>query len=104
MNIVGVRIQKIKKLSTCFATETTKMRYRASGRARGFSSVTFAIVTVRRKKNIKWFNDIFQRPRGTGLSPCGDAVSTDWNRKEFLMTFAHLLLSFTSRWREPQAK
>lgn len=80
------RIQKIKKLSTCFATETTKMRYRASGSACDFSSVTFVIVTVRMKKNIKWFNDILPRPPGTGPSPCRDAVSTDWNGREFLTT------------------
>lgn len=38
--------------------------------------MTFVIVTVRMKKNIKWSNDILQRPRGTGLSPRGGIVSS----------------------------
>lgn len=56
-----------------------KMCNRASDRARDFSSVKFVIVTVRMKKNIKWFNDILQSPRGTQLSPRGDVVSSGSN-------------------------
>lgn len=41
--------------------------------------MTFVIVTVRMKKNIKCSNDILQRPRGTGLSPRGGIVSSGSN-------------------------
>lgn len=75
-----------------FSTDAPRTCGGASGRARDFSALTFVIVTVGMKKNIKRFNDILQSPRGTRRSPRGGIVSSGSNGGGFLTTSAHLLL------------
>lgn len=92
----------IKKQPTHVAMSLPKTCYRASG-ARDLSSMTFVIVTLKKKKKENWR---LQRYFSVSSRECDMPLwkysyCTLW---EFLKIFANALLQFSSRWKEPWAK
>lgn len=72
------------------AMSPPKKCYRAPDGACDFSSMTFVIVTVRKK--IEDVNDISQGPQGKVICPCGCIVTAASENWELLEIFANLLL------------
>lgn len=68
----------------------SKKSYRAPDGACDFSSMTFVIVTVRKKT--EGLKHISQSPQGKVICPCGSTVTAGLEKWEFLKIFANLLL------------